>query len=65
MLAWKKSVWRHACKRGRWALCLMQNEMSCKECPFISCNNHPQFYMALLCAMRVYEKPKKASTGTE
>jgi len=42
-------------------LCLMQSELSCKECPFISCNNHPQFFMALQCAMRKYEAQKKTA----
>jgi hypothetical protein len=32
-------------------LCLMQSEIDCKECPFVTCNNHPQFYLALQCAM--------------
>jgi len=35
-------------------LCLMQSGGDCKECPFITCNNHPHFYLALQCAMRGY-----------
>jgi hypothetical protein len=46
-------------------LCLMQNRLSCKECPYITCNNHPQFYMALECALRMYEDSKKAAARTD
>jgi len=46
-------------------LCLMQSELSCKECPYISCNNHPQFYMALQCALRMYEAQKKTAARAD
>ncbi len=40
-------------------MCLMGSEINCKDCPYITCNNHPQFYMALQCALRMYEESKK------
>ena len=63
---WKKGMWlRNLQKKGGRALCLMQNELSCKECPFITCNNHPQFYMALQCALRMYEAQKKTAARAD
>jgi hypothetical protein len=35
-------------------LCLLQSGNNCNECPFITCNNHPCFYLALQCAMQGY-----------
>jgi len=42
-------------------LCLLEHEIDCKECPFVTCNNHPLFYLALQCAVRAYEKRAAAS----
>jgi hypothetical protein len=35
-------------------MCLLQSGDNCKECPFITCNNHPHFYLALQCAMQAH-----------
>ena len=32
-------------------MCEYQNDHNCSDCPFITCNNHPQFYLALQCAL--------------
>jgi hypothetical protein len=33
-------------------LCNVLPHLECGHCPFVSCNNHPQFFMALQCATR-------------
>jgi len=45
-------------------MCEYKNDQNCSDCPFITCNNHPQFYLALMCAMRQKEpthNPSKSS----
>ena len=42
-------------------MCLLQTELECIDCPFVTCNNHPQFYLALQCATRMYEERKKTA----
>ena len=61
---WKKGVWLGNLQRGRRALCLMGSEMNCQDCPYITCNNHPRFYMALQCALRMYEESKDTDAKT-
>lgn len=40
-------------------LCNILFGLSCKDCPFITCNNHPQFYLALQCVIRQHEAGPK------
>ena len=44
-------------------MCHMMSEVKCADCPFVSCNKHPQFFLALQCAMRMYDEQPKSSTG--
>jgi hypothetical protein len=40
-------------------MCEYKKDHNCSDCPFITCNNHPQFYLALQCALRRKE-PKQS-----
>lgn len=39
-------------KEGEEDMCEYKTDRNCSDCPFITCNNHPQFHLALQCAMR-------------
>ncbi len=44
-------------------MCIMMKKQDCMDCPFVTCVNHPQFYLALQCAKR---KPRgRARADTE
>ncbi|MBC7248199.1 MAG: hypothetical protein H5T73_10550 [Actinobacteria bacterium] len=36
-------------------MCNIQPHKKCSECPFVTCDHHPQFYLALQCIQRWYE----------
>lgn len=36
--------------RERQKLCNILPHKECSECPFVTCDNHPQFYLVLQCA---------------
>ncbi len=42
-------------------MCHLMSEVKCADCPYVTCNKHPQFFLALQCAMRRYEKTSKSS----
>ncbi|NPV60708.1 MAG: hypothetical protein HPY75_13755 [Actinobacteria bacterium] len=33
-------------------MCLMGDDLLCESCPYVTCNNHPFFYLARECASR-------------
>lgn len=33
-------------------MCDMMPRLQCENCPFVSCNGNPRFYLALQCAAR-------------
>ena len=51
--------------KGGWTLCHLMSEIKCADCPYVTCNNHPQFFLALQCAKRMYEKQAETSAGRE
>jgi len=40
-------------------LCVFLLRGDCRDCPCLSCNNHPQFHLALECALRERERDRK------
>gem|GEM_PF-1997019 len=40
-------------------MCVFLLRGDCRDCPCLSCNNHPQFHLALECALRERERDRK------
>jgi len=45
-------------------MCEYKDEHDCSDCPFITCNNHPKFYLALQCASSPKEPKQNQAEST-
>ncbi len=58
--AWKNGLWSYDWREGEQVLCYVLPRGKCSDCPFVTCNNHPQFYLALQCAQCLREAHRAA-----
>lgn len=42
---------------------MMGDGLRCADCPYISCNNHPYFYLARECARQRQQELKNEKRG--
>ncbi|MDY6794943.1 MAG: hypothetical protein SWK76_06650 [Actinomycetota bacterium] len=46
-------------------LCQVFSNCKCSECPFTTCNCHPQFYLAMQCAIQRDKKQPEARESSK
>lgn len=46
-------------------MCEFKDDHTCSDCPFITCNNHPQFYLALQCALQPKETKRNHAKSSK